>query len=150
VALVGPFRPALEGSELEKLRGRLAGGLPAVDLAEQAGALAALREAARNGSLATVHDVADGGVAVALAECCIEGGIGARVALPSDDDTALFGEAPGGVVVAGPRDAVDQVPGAQVIGEVGSDALEIVGALRVPVAELRDAYEGAIPAAFAA
>jgi phosphoribosylformylglycinamidine synthase subunit PurL len=150
VALVGPFRPALEGSELEKLRGRLAGGLPAVDLAEQAAALTALREAARNGSLATVHDVADGGVAVALAECCIEGGVGARVALPSDDDTALFGEAPGGVVVAGPREAIDTVPGAQVIGEVGGDALEIVGALRLPVAGLRDAYEGAIPAAFTA
>jgi phosphoribosylformylglycinamidine synthase subunit PurL len=150
VALVGPFRPALEGSELEKLRGRLAGGLPAVDLAEQAGALTALREAARNGSLATVHDVADGGVAVALAECCIEGGIGARVALPSDDDTALFGEAPGGVVVAGPREAIDAVPGAQVIGEVGGDALDIIGALRLPVAQLRDAYEGAIPGAFAA
>jgi hypothetical protein len=52
--------------------------------------------------------------------------------------------------VAGPREAVDQVPGAQVIGEVGGEALDIVGALRVTVAELRDAYEGAIPAAFAA
>jgi phosphoribosylformylglycinamidine synthase subunit PurL len=150
VALVGPFRPAPEGSELEKLRGRLADGLPEVDLAEQAGALGALREAVRSGSLATVHDVADGGVAVALAECCIEGGIGARVALPSDDATALFGEAPGGAVLAGPREAVDEVPNAQVIGEVGGDALEIIGALRVPVADLRGAYEGAIPAALAA
>jgi phosphoribosylformylglycinamidine synthase subunit PurL len=150
VALVGPFRPAPEGSELEKLRGRLADGLPEVDLAEQAAALEALREAVRSGSLATVHDVADGGVAVALAECCIEGGIGARVALPSDDATALFGEAPGGAVLAGPREAVDEVPNAQVIGEVGGDALDIIGALRVPVADLSGAYEGAIPAAFAA
>jgi phosphoribosylformylglycinamidine synthase II len=149
VALVGPFRPALEGSELEKLSGRLAGRLPEVDLREQAAALRALREAARSGSLATVHDVADGGLAVALAECCLEGGIGARVSLPSHDETALFGEAPGGAVVAGPRDAVDRVPGAQVIGEVGGDALDIVGALQVPLVELRDAYEGAIPAAFA-
>jgi phosphoribosylformylglycinamidine synthase subunit PurL len=149
VALVGPFRPALEGSELEKLSGRLADRLPEVDLREQAAALRALREAARSGSLATVHDVADGGLAVALAECCIEGGIGARVSLPSHDETALFGEAPGGAVVAGPRDAVDRVPRAQVIGEVGGDALDIVGALQVPVVELRDAYEGAIPAAFA-
>jgi phosphoribosylformylglycinamidine synthase II len=149
IALVGPFRPALEGAELEKLRGRLAGVLPTPDLAEQAAALAALREAVQSGSLATVHDVADGGLAVALAECCIEGGMGARVTLPSPDETALFGEAPGGAVVAGPREAVDAVPGAQVIGEVGGDALEIVGALSLPVAELRDAYEGAIPALFA-
>ena len=149
VALVGPFRPALEGSELEKLRGRLAGGLPAVDLAEQAEALAALRAAARTGALATVHDVADGGLAVALAECCIEGGVGARLTLPSTDESALFGEGPGGAVIAGPPEAVREVPGARLIGEVGGDALEIAGAVRVSIAALRDAYEGAIPAAFA-
>jgi phosphoribosylformylglycinamidine synthase subunit PurL len=149
VALVGPFRPALEGSELEKLRGRLAGGLPSVDLAEQAAALDELRAAARTGALATVHDVADGGLAVALAECCIEGGVGARITLPSSDDAALFGEGPGGAVIAGPPGAVAAVPGAFVIGEVGGDSLDIAGALRLPVADLRDAYEGAIPAAFA-
>jgi phosphoribosylformylglycinamidine synthase II len=149
IALVGPFRPALEGSELEKLRGRLAGGLPVLDLAEQAAALEVLRAAARTGELATVHDVADGGLAVALAECCIEGNVGARLTLPSSDDAALFGEGPGGAVIAGPPEAVRRVPGARVIGEVGGDALEIAGALRVSVAALRDAYEGAIPRAFA-
>jgi phosphoribosylformylglycinamidine synthase subunit PurL len=155
VALVGPFRPALEGSELEKLRGRLAGELPGPDLAEQAAALAVLREAVRSGSLTTVHDIADGGLAVALAECCIEGGVGARLELGSLDDREsaeilLFGEGPGGAVIAGPPEAVAAVPGARVIGEVGGDALDIAGGLRLPVAELRDAYEGAIPAAFAA
>jgi phosphoribosylformylglycinamidine synthase subunit PurL len=149
VALVGPFRPALEGSELEKLRGGLAGSLSPVDLAEQATALAALRKAVRSGTLATVHDVADGGVAVALAECCIEGGMGARLELPSNDEAALFGEGPGGAVIAGPPDAVRGVPGARVIGEVGGEVLDIAGALTLRVARLRDAYEGAIPAAFA-
>ena len=52
-------------------------------------------------------------------------------------------------MIAGPREAVEAVPGARVIGAVGGDALEIEGALSVPVAELREAYEGAIPAAFA-
>jgi phosphoribosylformylglycinamidine synthase subunit PurL len=150
VALVGPFRPALEGSELEKMRGRLAGSLPAVDLTEQAAALEALRSAARDGSLATVHDVADGGLAVALAECCIEGGVGARIELPSTDDAALFGEGPGGAVIAGPQEAVKKVPGARVIGEVGGEALEIAGAFSLPLERLRSTYEGAIPAAFAA
>jgi phosphoribosylformylglycinamidine synthase subunit PurL len=148
VALVGPFRPALEGSELEKLRGRLGGSLAAVDLAEQAEALAALREAARSGSLATVHDIADGGLAVALAECCMEGRLGVRIDLPSADDTALFGEGPGGAVIAGPPEAVKSVAGARVIGETGGDALDIAGTLRLPLADMRDAYEGAIPAAF--
>jgi phosphoribosylformylglycinamidine synthase len=92
--------------------------------------------------------VSEGGLACALAECCIEGGIGARVTL-DEGETALFGEGPGGVVVAGPRAAIEQLDGAIVIGEVGGHALEIEGALNVPVSELRDAYEGAIPEALA-
>src|SRR5918999_1019114 len=155
VALVGPFRPALEGSELEKLRGGLAEGLPEADLAEHAAALETLRAAAASGTLATVHDVADGGLAVALAECCIEGAVGARIdydALASGGsppDALLFREGPGGAVIAGPPEVVREVPGARVIGEVGGASLEVAGLLRLPVAELREAYEGAIPRAFA-
>jgi phosphoribosylformylglycinamidine synthase len=153
VALVGPFRPDLAGSELEKLRGRQSLRLPAPDLAEQAVAIAALRAAARGGGLATAHDVSEGGLACALAECCIGGGLGIRVELPAalapGLDAALFGEGPGGAVVAGPRAAVAAVPGAVVIGEVGGDRLVIEGALDVAVADLAERFEGAIPAAFA-
>ena len=50
------------------------------------------------GELATVHDVAEGGLAVALAECCIEGGLGrAARARRTPATTTLFGEGPGGV-----------------------------------------------------
>jgi hypothetical protein len=52
------------------------------------------------------------------------------------------------VVVAGPRAAVEAVPGARVIGEVGGGALEVESTFSVPLARLREAYEGAIPAAF--
>jgi phosphoribosylformylglycinamidine synthase len=177
VALVGPFAPALAGAELDKLRGRLADELPAVDLAAQAEALAALREAVRGGGLATVHDISEGGLAIALAECCIAGGLGARITVPEallaggeaesvssgrspDDGTlggellpaverALFGEAPGGVVVAGPRAAVELLDGAVVLGEVGGAALFIDGVLELPVADLERVYEGALPAALA-
>jgi phosphoribosylformylglycinamidine synthase len=140
------FEPALEGSELEKLRGRLGSTLPSLDLPAHADALVRVRAAVRGGELPTAHDVSEGGLACALAECCIEGGIGARVVL-EDDDAGLFGEGPGGVIVAGLRAAVEALEGAIVIGEVGGDALEIEGALSVPVGELRAAYEGAIPAA---
>ena len=164
VALVGPFEPAVAGSELDKLQGRLADGLPAVDLAAQADALASLRAAVRAGGLATAHDISKGGLAVALAESCIVGGIGARLTLPAEwlggasgegsatdeaVERALFGEAPGGVVVAGPRDAVEALDGATVLGEVGGGSLEIEGAFNLPVAELANVYESAIPAAYA-
>jgi phosphoribosylformylglycinamidine synthase subunit PurL len=149
LGVVGPFAPALEGSELEKLRGGLAGGLPRVDLQAQADALVRLRLAVREGRLATVHDISEGGLACALAECCIAGGLGARV-LERSGEGELFGEGPGGVVIAGPLDAVEAVQGARVIGAVGGDVLEIAGALSIPVSRLREVYEGAIPAALAA
>ena len=155
IALVGMFEPALEGSELEKLHGRLARSLPPLDLAAHADALVRVRAAVKGGQLPTAHDISDGGLAVALAECCIEGGLGAVVSLsdtttPTPLDAQLFGEGPGGVIVAGPRDVVGALDAVVVIGEVRGDALTIEGALSVPVAELREAYEGAIPAAFAA
>jgi phosphoribosylformylglycinamidine (FGAM) synthase-like enzyme len=150
VAVVGPFAPALEGSELEKLRGGLAVALPRVDLQAQADALVRLRAVVREGRPATAHDISEGGLACALAECCIAGGRGVHVELPASGDADLFGEGPGGVLIAGPPEAVDAVEGAGVIGTVGGDSLEIAGALSIPVERLRDVYEGAIPAALAA
>jgi phosphoribosylformylglycinamidine synthase len=152
IALVGPFRPSLAGSELEKLRGGLADALPEVDLAEQARALAAVREAARGGRLSSVHDVSGGGLACALAESCIAGDIGARITLPEGDAEALlFGEGPGGWVVSGPAEAVEELGGIR-LGVVGGDALEIAtgaATLSLRVAELRDAFERGIPDRFA-
>jgi phosphoribosylformylglycinamidine synthase len=99
--------------------------------------------------LPTVHDISEGGLAVALAECCMAGGLGARVELPDTGDAALFGEGPGGALLAGPREAIEAVPGAVPLGAVTGESLEIAGVLSLPVAELASAYEGAIPAAFA-
>jgi phosphoribosylformylglycinamidine synthase II len=154
IALVGPFRPSLRGSELEKLRGGLADGLPDMDLAAQADALIALRGAVRSDAVASAHDVAEGGLACALAECCIEGGIGARVdlsAVADDLDAALFGEGPGGVVVSGSREAIEGIEGALLLGETGGDVLELAspaGTLTVPVPRARDTWERAIPGLF--
>ena len=41
-----------------------------------------MREAVRAGALSSAHDIAEGGLAVALAECCLVGGVGAQVELP--------------------------------------------------------------------
>jgi phosphoribosylformylglycinamidine synthase len=142
------FEPALEGSELEKLRGRMASSLPPLDLAAHADALVSVRAAIRGGELPTAHDVSEGGLACALAECCIAGGIGARVTIEGGE-VDLFGEGPGGVIVAGPREAIDALDHTTVIGEVGGEMLEIDGVLSVPVTDLRTAYEDAIPAALA-
>ena len=147
VALVGAFAPAVEGSELHKLRGRQGAELPAVDLAEQAGRSRRCAPQYAAGGLATVHDISEGGLACALAECAIAGDLGARVELPDgvDPEAFLFGEAPGGTLVAGPAAAVDAIAGAVRLGETGGDTLELEGRLSVPVGRLREVWEDALP-----
>ena len=96
-----------------------------------------MRQAVRSGALRSVHDVAEGGVAVALAECCVAGGHGAEVELAGFDEARLFGEGPGAFVASGPREAFTAFgAAATVIGTVGGEALRIAGVLDVPVAEL--------------
>jgi phosphoribosylformylglycinamidine synthase len=111
VALIGPFAPSLLGSELARLEGRLEGRLEPFDLRKVREALAVVREAVRTGAVSSAHDVSDGGLAGCVAECALQGGTGASLDLEPlmrraevDGRTALFGEGPGGVVVAGPRD----------------------------------------------
>jgi phosphoribosylformylglycinamidine synthase len=95
---------------------------------------AAVRQAVRSGALRSAHDVAEGGVAVALAECCIAGGIGAHVDL---GELPLFAEGPGAFLVSGPREAMTAFgAAARVIGEVGREALAIRGHVNIPVGEL--------------
>ncbi len=141
IALVGPFEPSAVGSELSKLRGLPpVGELPVSDVGRIRVAHGAVRSRVRSGAFRSAHDVAEGGVAVALAECCVAGGLGASVRLPRGLDP--FGEAPGrGFIVSGPREAL---AGFVVIGEVGGDALTIEGLLDIPVSELRDARDGGL------
>ena len=126
IGLVGPFRGELRGSELAKLGGaELPRELPAVDVEAVREAIVAVREAVRSGSLSSAHDIAEGGLAVALAECCLAGGLGARVRLEAEGKplALLYGEGPGGFVVSGPREAVAAL--GTVIGEVGGGALAV-------------------------
>jgi phosphoribosylformylglycinamidine synthase len=166
IALLGPFRPSLAGSELEKLRGGLADGLPEADLELLARHLELLRRTVAGGGLSSAHDISDGGLACALAESCIAGGIGARVDLApllarlGDEgriDDAIFGEGLGGVLVSGPLEAIEGLAeeagagGLIRLGEVGGELLAVtagVARLNLPVGEARSAYEGGLPGCF--
>jgi phosphoribosylformylglycinamidine synthase subunit PurL len=147
VALIAAsgWAPSLSGSELAKLRGAPPEGeLPAADLGELRAVHAAIRQAVRSGALRSAHDVAEGGLAVALAECCLAGGHGAEVTVDSGED-ALFGEGPGAFVVSGPHDAFAAFGAAvTVIGTVGGDELRIADALALPVAELAGVHAGGL------
>jgi phosphoribosylformylglycinamidine synthase subunit PurL len=171
IALVGPFAPSLLASEHAKLLGRpLPDGLPELDLAAVVCAHDAVRQAVREDALRSAHDIAEGGLAVALAECCLAGRVGARVDLderfwqaivspaataPSEQEpaarlaSALFGEGAGGFLVSGPAGALGELAGAgvpvAVIGTVGGRALTIFdaggeGVLAVTLDEMAGAH----------
>ena len=150
VAFAGPFKPSLPGSELAKLHGEpLPDGLPEVDVAAVRRTQEAIRDAVRRGELRSAHDVAEGGLAVALAECCLGGGHGAVVDFRGSGDAlleTLFGEGAGGFVLSGPRPALAALAREiqlTFVGEVAGDALVVTldgGAeLSWPLAELRAA-----------
>jgi phosphoribosylformylglycinamidine synthase subunit PurL len=138
VALVGPFAPSLAGSELAKLRGELGPGLPALPVELVRAAIELVRQAVRAGELSCAHDVSDGGLACALAECAIAGGVGARADLDPlvelqglAGESCLFGEGPGGFVVAGDPAAIERL--VEAVGERGAILLGSAGGNRIEI-----------------
>jgi phosphoribosylformylglycinamidine synthase len=141
IALIGPFRPQRTGSELAKLQGDApAGRLPFKDVPAILDAQEKVRSMIRSQALQNAHDIAEGGIVVALAECCLAGGLGARVTLPDDLDP--FGEDLGSAfVVSGEAAALTEV---RVIGRVEGERLVIDGVLDVGVDKLQKAHAGGL------
>jgi phosphoribosylformylglycinamidine synthase len=130
IALAGPFTPALAASELAKLRGEaLPDGLGEIDLAAIRTAQAALRESVRAGEVSSAHDIAEGGLAIALAECCLAGGLGAEIQLEGDEPLSLlFGEGSGGFIVSGSEQSLERLAQGtpvRLLGTVGGDRLSV-------------------------
>ena len=123
-----------------------------------------LRLAIRQGLVASAHDLSDGGLAVAAAEACLaaglDKGLGASLELPEAGrlDHLLFAEGGARILVSVPasqaqawRDACLQadVP-AERLGQVEANGVFRVWQsrgplLELPVAQLAQTYEQAIP-----
>ena len=110
IVLLGEPTTELGASEyLYRIHGLVAGAPPTCDLEHERALVDALLEAIAGGSVRSAHDCAEGGLAVALAECCVMDRVrplGARVDLGRWRDlplrALLFGEAQGRVVVSSP------------------------------------------------
>jgi phosphoribosylformylglycinamidine synthase len=110
VVLIGRGLGELGGSEyLKTICGLLRGQAPAIDLIQERALHQVLVQWAARGAIRSAHDCADGGFAVALAECCFDaGGMGADVAIEraSSDGgvdalaATLFGESATRVIVS--------------------------------------------------
>jgi phosphoribosylformylglycinamidine synthase subunit PurL len=96
---------SLGGSEyLSAIHGLVAGRPPRVDFKLEKSVQAVCRYGIRQGWIRTAHDCAEGGFAIALAESCISGQLGAAVQISGTQsqrwDEVLFGEGGARILVA--------------------------------------------------
>jgi phosphoribosylformylglycinamidine synthase subunit PurL len=163
IVLLGEPTSELGASEyLARIHGVVGGAPPVCDLDAERALIDALLEAIQGGLVHSAHDCSDGGLAVALAECCVmnrEAQLGARIDLSHWRElptrALLFGEAQGRVVVSTSMpDTVatiarkHRVP-ARVIGSVGAvgDPVQITtstGRINAPLEKLDEAYHETI------
>jgi phosphoribosylformylglycinamidine synthase subunit PurL len=164
IVLLGEPTDEIGGSEyLARIHGLTAGAPPRCDLDRERRLIDTLLDAIASGTVSSAHDCSDGGLAVAIAECCIgnrDTTHGATIdlspwaALPLR--ALLFGEAQGRAIVSTPnREAVLRLAArhgipAQVIGRVESpfQPLRIrVGpdTFDAALGVLSEAYHDAIP-----
>ncbi|MCL2324660.1 MAG: AIR synthase related protein, partial [Actinomycetia bacterium] len=158
IILIGETRDELGGSAwLKERAGLTAGEIPALDLALEAAVQAITRELIAQGLINSAHDVSEGGLAVALAESCLTGGLGARVAF--DDGLApaasLFSETQSRVLISTAPEHVDEVLDYlvaaelpfSVLGEVrpAADGIRILDAAELDFEDARAAWMDALP-----
>ncbi|RPI00398.1 MAG: phosphoribosylformylglycinamidine synthase II, partial [Zetaproteobacteria bacterium] len=161
VLLLGETRDELGGSEyLKVIHGLETGRPPRLDLDREQAVQAVCLVAIRAGLVRSAHDCADGGLAVALAECCMTGPgapLGARLELPGDlrPDGTLFAESASRIVLSvRPGDAarVEQIAREHAVacgrlGEVGGAVLSLRGqgfALSLPVGTARETWDAGL------
>ncbi len=104
IYLLGDFQPSLGASEyLATIHNTVAGKPPELDFELEKKVQKTCREGIKQGLIKSAHDCAEGGITVALAECCISGNKGCEINLPRLDtrlDNLLFGELASLIIVS--------------------------------------------------
>lgn len=144
---------------LQHQLGQLHGPLPALDLAAERRLQHLMLALHRDARLQSAHDISDGGLAVALSECCLGHKLGADITLPPSwpGTTAeqLFSEAPTRILVSVRPEAVLAVQAAATqaqlecwpLGTVTeTQSLHIQGVLAQPLDTLQARWQGALDA----
>ncbi len=158
ILLVGDNREHIGASEyLHTIFGQNRGEVPALDLTTEKKLQETLLVAIRSGLVKSAHDCSDGGLAVAVAECCISNPdqqIGASIFLADAlrPDSLLFGEAQSRVVISCHPDSAARLESlfrhmylsCQRIGIVGGNRLKINDLVEVSVEHMADTWFGAL------
>jgi phosphoribosylformylglycinamidine synthase len=160
VYLLGTTFEELGGSVWEDVihGGHLGGMPPAPRLAEERALAKLLVGASKQSLLASAHDLSEGGLAMALAECCMRSGLGVTVELEGrlDGCAELLSETPARAIVSVHPDnapalaSLAQNEGVPLrrLGEVTAEpTLVVQGLFSLSVADLLAAWRSPIPAA---
>jgi len=163
IILLGETREELGGSEyLSLIHHRKAGRPPRVDLAKERALHELLPLLAREAILRSAHDCSDGGLAVALAECCIinpERRLGVRVDAQAvakiRPDALLFGESAGRVVISCEPRHIGRVRdlaarhglSVTVLGRAGGSRFTLAPWIDLHVDDVNAAWRSGLPAA---
>ncbi|EGG35784.1 phosphoribosylformylglycinamidine synthase subunit PurL [Paenibacillus sp. HGF5] len=160
IYVLGDTRAELGGSEFQAiLHGVSEGRPPELNLDTEKKLLGGVLKAIQSGLVQSAHDVSEGGLAAALAESCISGGIGASVKWATElrNDVALFSESQSRIVLSASPDHKNalekllQEAGVPftALGVVGGNKLSIningASALEESVEALKSVWEDAIP-----
>jgi phosphoribosylformylglycinamidine synthase len=159
IILLGTTAGHLGGSEYLKLvHDTIAGNAPALSLDFERKLQQFCLELINSNSINSCHDCSDGGLAVALAECCIFNndmllGAEIRCDIAIRNDYYLFGEDQSRIIIsASPDKAKNILDGAgknkipvEIIGTVTKDRLKIQGVIDLPVQELYRCYYQSFP-----
>jgi phosphoribosylformylglycinamidine synthase len=159
ILLIGETFGHVGGSEYLAMEHDLVSGdAPPLDLSKEKKVQDLCLQGIRAGLVHSAHDCAEGGLGVALAECCFSGSNGERGAIVDlgnsslRPDFLLFGEDQSRILLsATPASSAKilsmaqelDVP-ARVIGVVGGKSLIVKGILDVETASIAAAYFGAI------
>jgi phosphoribosylformylglycinamidine synthase subunit PurL len=152
VAVIGPECQSLSASEFALAYGGDDGLCPALDLDAEQAVQEFVLSAAADGLLSSAHDCAEGGLAVAAAECCLAGGLGLDAGGEDLGLPQLFGEGQSRFVIsyrgdnAGRIDelALETRVRLQRIGKVDSGGRLQLGAIDVDLVQARNAFDGAL------
>jgi len=157
ILLVGETRGWLGQSlYLREFCGLEDGAPPPVDLAAEKRNGDFVRGLIVNRALTAVHDVSDGGLAVALAEMALAGGIGATITLAPSLMThaALFGEDQARYIVTAAPEKAEAIRieagnagvACEIIGLTGGTALTLGSEPAILLNDLERAHETWLPA----
>jgi phosphoribosylformylglycinamidine synthase len=160
IVLLGKNKEELGGTEFLKVIHNLTKGEPPVlDLDYEKRVQQACLKLIKSGIVKSAHDCSEGGLAVALAECCLTSGnnlrLGAEIEIQDNlrEDALLFGETQSRIILSLEEKDLPQFEKLvkeydidyAIIGKVGGENIKLNNWINLPVKKIKGKFYNSIP-----